>query len=172
MNDPPKPYHRTKEHIQKDIQEKHKTCVVCGQRKPFSCYTKQSNSPDGKANQCKDCLKVYRQTVKERQQEWAKQYNISNREQIQKKGLMRRYGVTDEWYFETLKNQKYTCDICESPEALGNGNKYFHVDHNHKTGKVRGLLCSRCNTALGNFRDSKETLLKAVEYLTKHEKEN
>jgi hypothetical protein len=43
--------------------------------------------------------------------------------------------------------------------------KYFIVDHDHKIGKVRGLLCDQCNKGLGHFKDSKETLLKAIKYL-------
>ena len=58
---------------------------------------------------------------------------------------------------------KVTNKICKAPETLQNKN--LAVDHCHKTGKVRGLLCSKCNKGLGLFKDSKELLTTAIEYL-------
>jgi hypothetical protein len=59
------------------------------------------------------------------------------------------------------KSQENKCWICESKTSLV-------VDHDHSTGKVRGLLCSLCNTSLGGFKDNIESLKKAIEYLETH----
>ena len=62
-----------------------------------------------------------------------------------------------------LANQNGKCAICATTEHRGRGN--FYVDHDHSTGKIRGLLCNPCNIALGMFRDSIDTLKKAISYL-------
>lgn len=75
-----------------------------------------------------------------------------------------RYGITKEQYEERLLNQKNCCAICLSTE-VGRKHTAFHVDHNHYTGKIRGLLCDKCNRGLGYFNDDPDVLQKAVEYL-------
>jgi hypothetical protein len=157
--------HRSQEQIEHDIKESYKTCVKCLHRKHFDNFTDQSKAPDGKCNTCRDCLKKYRQETKQRQQAWSKQYNKKNGEYIRYKRLNAKYGVDKEWYDETLKKQNYSCAICKGTDVKGNGKKHFHVDHNHKTGKVRGLLCSHCNTAIGKLQESEEILINALEYL-------
>lgn len=63
--------------------------------------------------------------------------------------IRRHYGLTKEEYYSKLKDQKNRCDICGSFETGRKDIKYFFVDHNHLTGKVRGLLCTQCNHRLG-----------------------
>jgi len=60
-----------------------------------------------------------------------------------------------------LKAQEGTCAICDG----GTSKNHFAVDHNHKTGEVRGLLCAKCNKMLAQARDSVQLLLTAVDYL-------
>ncbi len=72
---------------------------------------------------------------------------------------LKKYGITVEFYKNELERQQGNCKICLEKMATPN------VDHDHKTGTFRGLLCSRCNTAIGLFRDSKSNLLSAVAYL-------
>jgi len=66
---------------------------------------------------------------------------------------------------ELREHQQNRCAICDASEPGGQGD--FHVDHDHATGKVRGLLCSRCNTSLGLYRDSPERLRRAADYLAR-----
>ncbi len=73
--------------------------------------------------------------------------------------LKYEYGLTLEDYHQRYSEQNGQCLICESPQEL------LDVDHDHTTGKVRGLLCNQCNTALGLLKDSPDVLLKAVAYL-------
>ena len=80
--------------------------------------------------------------------------------------LKRRFGITKAQYDGMLLAQKGTCAICGQFEKK---NRRLSVDHCHKTGKVRGLLCLVCNSALGKFRDDIQTLVKAQEYLKRYE---
>lgn len=75
-----------------------------------------------------------------------------------------QYGLTRETYEQLLDSQNGVCAICKTKEPRGNGPN-FHVDHNHATDKVRGLLCHGCNTALGGFKDSPGLLRAAAVYL-------
>lgn len=81
-------------------------------------------------------------------------------------GYMRQYlyGLTPEQYAEMLEEQGGVCAICGTDEWPGKGNRP-HVDHDHSTGRVRGILCSHCNHGLGKFRDDPERLRAAAEYL-------
>lgn len=76
---------------------------------------------------------------------------------------------TPEQYKIRFKEQKGLCAICRQPEVfLRNGEPILLAeDHDHKTGFVRGLLCGNCNRALGQFQDSEEILVSAIEYLRK-----
>ena len=89
----------------------------------------------------------------------------------------RLYNLTPEEYQQRYEEQNGVCDICHQPEKAINpktGRPFaLAADHNHKTGQVRGLLCSKCNPGLGNFKDSPELLDNAAAYLRKwNSKEN
>lgn len=71
-----------------------------------------------------------------------------------------RYGLTDDAYRSMLDSQSNTCAICKEETQL-------HVDHDHSTGRVRGLLCGPCNRGIGMLRDSVPRLEAAIEYLRK-----
>lgn len=75
---------------------------------------------------------------------------------------LKKYQLTAEDYEQILRSQNGKCAICE--DAL-QGGRDEHIDHDHITGKVRGILCSQCNTAVGKFKDSPEIILKAAEYV-------
>jgi hypothetical protein len=88
--------------------------------------------------------------------------------------LWRNFGLTLEAYDKLLKDQNGVCAICKGPERFLSRNgfpKHMAVDHCHKTGRVRGLLCHHCNTGIGNLNDSVELLKDAIRYLEKHEAE-
>lgn len=91
------------------------------------------------------------------------------------RNLKRNYGITLEEYLEKFKNQNEVCAICKQPEVMINGHtkivRRLAVDHCHKTNKVRDLLCTRCNTTIGNANDNIELLTEMIAYLLKH-KEN
>ena len=77
----------------------------------------------------------------------------------------KKYGITADDYHAMLSQQGNTCAICrcDSPGT----NHDWHIDHDHRTGKVRGLLCHHCNTALGHVRDDLSTLNAMTDYLNR-----
>lgn len=79
--------------------------------------------------------------------------------------LMNKYGMTEAGYQELLASQGGLCAICGTDDPRGKNHNRLHVDHCHKTGKVRGLLCSRCNVGIGSFLDDVAVLQKAITYL-------
>jgi len=90
---------------------------------------------------------------KERNLEYSKQYN-----------LKRKFNLTMDGYEDMLSKQYGVCAICG-----GTCTKSLAVDHNHTTGKVRGLLCNSCNRGLGYLKDSRHILQSAIDYLEKYE---
>lgn len=83
--------------------------------------------------------------------------------QIKSNKRLARYGLTEVAYQSLVQKQNGLCAICfECPSGKG-----FHVDHDHATNKVRGLLCNTCNRGLGWFKDNTMRLLNAVAYLEK-----
>ena len=100
---------------------------------------------------------------KERQLERQRLRRKNNPEPDKRYMLKARYGLTIDDVEQLVKNQQYLCAICES--SLVDGIK--HIDHDHKTKQVRGILCHKCNLGLGLFKDSAELLIKASNYLNK-----
>lgn len=86
--------------------------------------------------------------------------------------LLRTYGITLEHYEDMLVDQSYECALCNADiERAGEGHHYTkvaNVDHCHATGKVRGLLCHKCNKALGMFHDDVEALRRAADYIERN----
>ena len=77
---------------------------------------------------------------------------------------MRKYGISGEDWRDMHRRQKGKCAICGTVGAYSD--RGLHVDHDHVTGKFRGLLCAHCNHGLGKFKDSKKLLRLAIEYLS------
>lgn len=84
--------------------------------------------------------------------------------------LFRNYRITSQEYLQMLADQDFSCSICKC-NVTGTG-KVLVVDHDHSTGKVRGLLCGQCNSGLGMFKDSKENLAEAIKYLKRSNNED
>lgn len=95
-------------------------------------------------------------------------YRKLRAEAYQEYDLKKLYGLTREQYLEMLHAQNHCCGICKQPEGLEiNGKKVrLAVDHCHRGGHIRALLCSTCNRGLGLFRDDPALLQAAVAYLT------
>lgn len=91
--------------------------------------------------------------------ERAEEFHKRDRE----KALLKNYGITVDEYNRIFEEQGGVCATCGKPEKSKHG--YLCVDHDHKTGKVRGLLCHRCNAALGQVYDNVSILRKLIEYL-------
>lgn len=96
----------------------------------------------------------------------SRKYRQEHPEKIRDRELKRSYSLTLDDYNTLLAAQNGVCAVCSKPPS-GNGDngKNLHVDHDHKTGKIRGLLCAKCNMAIGLFQESSVLLLSAAEYL-------
>ena len=122
-------------------------------------------------------VRSYANKSKEEHAEIQRLWRLANpdKEKLSRKKskLKRQYGLTMDEYKEMLANQHGVCKICGMPESKmqrrGSDTKLtpesLHVDHDHATGKTRGLLCYKCNTALGKFDDNPELFRRAIAYL-------
>lgn len=134
-----------------------RTCVVCG-----ASFTPQKawaeDDPYKRGRFCSRACKVKMRALDGRMS------GANRRAQLKTK-----YGITVEEYQTLLDAQGGACAICKRTEPIGRvatvGPMWLHVDHNHKTGRVRGLLCMECNTGLGKFQDDVTLLQAAIRYL-------
>ena len=127
-----------------------RSCVYCKQRKHMSEFRSRKQGRMGIGSSCKACDEA------------------KNREYVEKNRMklnLKRYGITLEQYDEIVIEQAGRCAICLTAEVNGKGR--FHVDHDHETGLIRGLLCNHCNWMLGHARDNTEIMRSAIRYLEK-----
>jgi hypothetical protein len=141
-----------------------KTCNKCMKSKPFDDFHNHAKSKDGKSGRCKTCSAEYNKEWQlknpaKARASWRKA-EAKSRDNFRNRAT--RHGLTRDELDALYKASNGLCDICGREPA-----RWLNVDHDHETGKVRGLLCLACNTGLGNFQDSVEWLQKAIEYLTK-----
>lgn len=120
------------------------SCVICSKNKSKA----RASTPEGRE--------------KKRLAYW----KDGGKEDRRARNLKANYDLTIEQYNEKLVSQVFGCDICGGEP--GGKHERFHVDHCHKTQKIRGLLCAGCNVGLGSFNDNPVKLLAAIEYLRKH----
>ena len=97
--------------------------------------------------------------------EWMRNYRKLHPEKFKHYELKRKFGMSREDYERMSAEQGGVCAICKKPEASLSG--VLAVDHDHRTFKIRSLLCSHCNKGLGNFRDDVDLMLAAASYLEK-----
>jgi hypothetical protein len=121
--------------------------------------------------------KQHREKIRQRKQTEKyklkiKRYNNMRREKVREFQLMSKYNMTLDDYNKFLEQQNGVCAICKEEEKTTDKWKSsfrrLRVDHSPKTGKVRGLLCHKCNVALGLFKDDSTLLLKAFNYLAQN----
>lgn len=84
--------------------------------------------------------------------------------------LKKEYGITPEKYKEMLEQHQHKCAICN--KTAKDQEKRLSIDHCHTSGNIRGILCDVCNRGLGYFQDSIANLIKAIDYLKKHKKDD
>lgn len=132
-------------------------CSACSEKKPISEFNRNKSKPGGYTTQCKDCVKAYRDSNKEYYSNYNSQYRKRYPHTYQRH-LKYTYGLSPEQYESLATQQSYLCLICNKEAKLV-------VDHCHSTGQVRGLLCQKCNTALGKFNEDTAILRRAIAYL-------
>ncbi|MEW2486198.1 endonuclease VII domain-containing protein [Streptomyces sp. NPDC048411] len=122
--------------VKVDVPDGHKHCRTCGEVKPRSGWHRNESASDGLSTRCKACRAV----------------------QARAGHLKRQYGMTEAERDEMISSQMGICTICLAAPAV-------HVDHCHETGRVRGVLCFNCNSAIGKMGDDPDTLRRAIAYL-------
>ena len=165
-----------------------KPCRKCGESKPLSEFYRQSGMRDGHRHNCKACHAASHHDwyVRNRaceiarvgkwQRENSEQVNLVQRRNRARRGneykrlereghLRRKYGLTQNLFEALVLAQWGKCGICgllAAPE--------LHVDHDHRTNKVRGLLCGKCNKAIGLLNDDPQLMMAAGDYLERAER--
>lgn len=136
-------------------KHKFKCCTVCKLIKPYGSFYKMK---DGRISwACKTCAKLK-----------SKEWRINNPEKLKQsreddweKRIRETYGITSNQYYSLFKMQNKVCAICKKPSI----NRRLCVDHDHKTGKVRGLLCFLCNKSIIGNKATIDLLKSAIVYL-------
>ena len=137
-----------------------KCCTKCKQRRSLSEFYNDKTGKFGKHSTCKTCfikrIKIQNKQNPIRYRTWQLKYS---------------YGITWEDYQNILREQNGVCAICGQLETATRGKSkiaLLSVDHNHITGKIRGLLCHRCNCALGYLNESSKLALNLIKYIKKY----
>ena len=170
-------------------------CNGCLRLLPPENFSKSKTSTRGYQYKCKLCVSDYdktkprldyqkekvslwRKTNPEKKAEQKKRHYLKNKEKIDQKAkdwynnnkdrskgsaIQRKYGITTEIFNQMRESQQYRCAICGTGED--SLKKKLVIDHCHNTGKVRKLLCTNCNVAIGMFKESPRIMFLAMEYL-------
>jgi hypothetical protein len=160
-----------------------KRCTVCGAIKPLDDFYKAAGMRDGRRNDCKQCnlsakhnrylanpeaekarVLAWQRANRERYRESQRRMRQSpeGRRREREGHLRRTHGLTLDEYDAMVVGQGGRCRVCgRCPE------KNFHIDHDHVTGRIRGLLCSSCNHAIGLMGESPQRLRRAADYVTR-----
>ena len=120
-----------------------------------------------KSRQCLACARGREAKKRRDNPEISRRWNVSAAAKISYKRyqLKKQYGLALETFEDMLSAQNWKCEICESDLTGEKRHLLPNVDHDHLTGKVRGILCGQCNNGLGRFKDSPSLLRNAAIYL-------
>jgi len=163
-------------------------CTKCGIEKELTDFHVDNCRKSGFRTDCKLCMKEYRKIFyqtnhkkvdkrnkkyfKEHREEglkYRKDYYRSHKKEAKDLDLKKRFGISLDQYNKILESQNGVCAVCGNEEIITyknyNTGRSLAVDHNHETGKVRGLLCTGCNRGIGFFNNNPERLIKASNYL-------
>jgi hypothetical protein len=136
------------------------TCRVCGKSDLLATEIKWERRG---GHRCLECVKKRVDELNELNP--ARKLRIQMNARISQ--FKRRYGITIEQYDEMFQEQGGVCAICQQECST---HQNLSIDHDHETGKVRGLLCLRCNHTIGRAGEDVELLLKMIDYVMKHRK--
>lgn len=135
-----------------------KQCCTCKGTLPIDDFHNDRTKKDGKCAQCKNCKNKYRKIWNQNNPEKRKMHR-----KIHKK--LRKYKLKRKDYNKMVEYQGGKCVICEKTCTK---NPVLSIDHDHKTGKVRGLLCNACNSGIAFFKDDINLIERAIHYLQAH----
>lgn len=146
-----------------------KTCWKCETLKPIEEFYANKSRGDGRSSACKNCSKSI---AKERHDADRKTYNghmkewrLKNPDRQRRYRIKANYGLVQDDFNAMLDKQENRCAVCKSTD-YGKGRNNWCIDHDHKTGEVRGLVCFYCNLLFGNCDDNPTILMNAIIYLS------
>lgn len=138
-----------------------KICPKCSKVKNLNDFCNNRSSRDGKCCYCSECKKSKDMP-----------YYVKNKGKLELRRISRVYKLSEKEYYALLFSQNEVCAICKKPEVGKSNNgvevKKLSIDHNHTTGKVRGLLCHKCNVTVGFIKESPELAIALANYLILH----
>lgn len=142
---------------------KTKTCTNCNLTKSLDDFSFRDKKNNKLRSRCRNCESKSYYSFREQYPDRLKaSWNIASKRYYDSLPMERRkvrgYGITIDDYNNMIDSQNGVCLICNKPNKLV-------IDHNHTTGKVRGLLCHYCNLGIGYFKDNTDNLNRAIEYL-------
>lgn len=126
-----------------------RTCSKCGLEKSLEDFYRKSGGLHGRETRCKKCQRGRRRGA------------------VRERLLQYKYGISEDQYKAMHDEQHGLCRSCGLPETRRN-TENLAVDHDHKTGKVRALLCQKCNTVLGLLDDDPEKIKSLLEYIQQY----
>lgn len=160
-------------------------CSRCNEMKPSSLFNRDNSRPSGYGNKCKPCQKEYHSEWRKdnaKYEEYQSLYYEQNKERINERNtnyyyankdwllpkmnanrFFKKFGITQEDAKTLLDSQGGVCAICHTDTPTEKG---WCVDHCHTTGKIRGILCSKCNSGIGFLNDDPELCKRAIAYLS------
>lgn len=140
-----------------------KGCGKCDQVKPLSDFALNKKAKDGRSHWCKICANEYAK---------ARNQRLYTEDFVRAKNLKQLYEITPEEYHTLFAAQEGVCAVCGLPETTNDSRtgkvKNLQVDHCHKTGRIRALLCKECNNALGLLHDDPLRLRLLLQYAESH----
>lgn len=142
--------HRVREPRPPGIGEDESFCPSCKQVLPLTAFVRNRSTSSGYGSYCRPCQNRKSAESIARRHGSSRHYH-----------LKRRYGLGADEVLAMLEAQSWTCPICRREISLTSA----HVDHDHVTGTVRGVVCFNCNGGLGQFRDDPQAVLEAARYL-------
>lgn len=156
------------------IKMRTKICGKCSHKKKIAEFYNSYRTKDKKDVWCKRCKNTYndnyRKTSDKHRHYLEKRRKTSAYKEYQKRKILEiKFGLTLEKYLTMLRSQNESCKICSKTNPNGDS---LAVDHCHDTGRIRGLLCNKCNVGLGCFNDKTDLLQRSINYLNEQEINN
>lgn len=147
-----------------------KQCTKCKETKPLSEYFKESRYPTKPRPSCKSCTANYNKEWKAKNPGKVKQMEHNKRAKQKYSRFKKKYGLSEDQYIQLVAQQNGRCRLCKRHFDEDDRAYRSVVDHDHKTGIVRGLLHNNCNAGLGYFEDDPDILEAAWAYITAYRK--
>jgi formylmethanofuran dehydrogenase subunit E len=152
-----------------------KRCSKCNELRDIRFFNRGKECKDGYRGVCKVCRKnntdaekayyvLHKEEINRRGRMWYRHNKDRHKRLSEKRHLFKKYGITPEKVEQMRLNQSNRCAICKHEFQ---NKKDRHIDHDHSNGKIRELLCSKCNVGIGMFGDDTSLLSTAIEYLNK-----